>query len=598
MLAQARISKENGDVASYSGVIHHLPNLKELKTLREKTGNSIVFAIPFSQIQEKGSEYVAHGNEAIIALEVKEKVIHTRKAIKTLLKGETPSLANKISPSIADETFQGLVSEIQEKEIASGNLSQVILSRRFNGKLENMNSSIGNEIYHQLLSQRGQYMTFFLNDGERSLMAATPERHLEIRDGKVVMNPIAGTMPKGDFNNFEERLGEFLKDKKETNELYQVLDEELKMMARICPKGGKVSGPFLRETGAVIHTEYLLEGISAIEATEALHHSFHAPTLVGGPLASASQAIKRHESNSREYYGGEVGILHSDGSLDSGIGIRMADIKKDGSFLVQAGAGIVKDSDPKGEANETRAKAAGMLGVIQGNGVTSEPYLKKLNKNDLNTLLKNRNAHLSHFHLENQENLCEIETLKNKQITIINNEDDFAYMIGHMTTHMGAQVEVIDTLNYSPEKCSADIVILGPGPGDINDPKNERMVKLLKITNDLHNKGRSTLGICLGHQALSRQLGMEVVKQDAPTQGMQKTINLYGKEQKVALYNSFSARGDSPDIDFVKDDNGNIMAMRQDGLEGLQFHPESVMSENGYGILKDSLVRLVGGKTI
>ena len=107
-------------------------------------------------------------------------------------------------------------------------------------------------------------MTFLFSDGRENIfLSATPEKHLSVTGTRVEMNPIAGTLRKmdpADTRIFHDRLSDFLNDPKESRELAQVLDEELKMMERICEGGGEITGPFLRQNGAVIHTEYLLSG--------------------------------------------------------------------------------------------------------------------------------------------------------------------------------------------------------------------------------------------------------------------------------------------------------------------------------------------------
>lgn len=98
------------------------------------------------------------------------------------------------------------------------------------------------------------------------------------------MNPIAGTLRKvdpADDRPLKVRLLEFLKDPKEIQELYHVLDEELKMMEVLCSEGGRIEGPFLRQNGAVIHTEYKLVGSrNTQKMIDSLRHTLHAPTLV------------------------------------------------------------------------------------------------------------------------------------------------------------------------------------------------------------------------------------------------------------------------------------------------------------------------------
>ncbi len=588
--------EKDGLVMRYQGTVHKLETLEELEALSKASGKKIAFALPFCLIRQRGKEYAAHGDEPIIAVEVFDEVKYARHQLREVLANTTIEVEGGITPSVDDDSFERQVEDVQER-IAEGEICQAIISRRFEGKFKDYSPEQLQELYRRLLEQRGQYMTILFHTNETSLVGASPERHLEISGEKVVMNPIAGTLPKGDLEDFEERLIEFLEDKKEINELYQVLDEELKMMARNCPKGGKISGPSLRETGVVIHTEYLLEGLDGVKATRALRNTLHAATLVGGPLPRASRMIYEHETDSRRYYGGEIGVLEPNGDLDSAIAIRVAEVFPDGHFAVQAGAGIVCDSVPKKEAIETKMKANGALKAITGGAKQTEVrYLDQVDQTRVNELLQRRNEFLSHFHLDEQSELPPVEELTGKKIVIVNNEDDFAYMLGHMAQKMGCEVEVVDTFIFDPENPGGDIVILGPGPGDINDEDDERMQKLLSHVDILGENDFPTLGICLGHQAVAKQRGMSVEKRDFPTQGMQKEIDLYGKRERVGFYNSYVVRGDNPKFECSKDDEGEVTAMRIKNMIGYQFHPESVMTQNGYKLLREAFLRLVGGE--
>ncbi len=103
-----------------------------------------------------------------------------------------------------------------------------------------------------------------------------------------------------------------------------------------------------------------------LDSLDALRQTLHAPTLVGSPEESASHIIQKYENQSRGYYGGEIGILKPDGTLDTAILIRMAHIRKNGDVTIQAGAGLKLDSDPLKEAQECQAKKAGMERAITG----------------------------------------------------------------------------------------------------------------------------------------------------------------------------------------------------------------------------------------
>ena len=138
-------------------------------------------------------------------------------------------------PVQSDETYIRKVEEIQKNEISAGNICQMIFSRILLSDLTSDMTLGALTTYRNLLVQKGQYMTFLFSDGRENIfVSATPEQHLSVDGDTIMMNPIAGTLPKGDTETLRDRLAEFLSDPKEINELAQVLDEELKMMERIC----------------------------------------------------------------------------------------------------------------------------------------------------------------------------------------------------------------------------------------------------------------------------------------------------------------------------------------------------------------------------
>ncbi|MEK7557621.1 MAG: chorismate-binding protein, partial [Patescibacteria group bacterium] len=583
--AYAMVEK-NGEVVCYEGKLHELMQLDEVQDLRDNLECPLVFVNPFRTIRERGSGFRARGDEPILVLETFTTKTFSREYFLKKLKrdtvGDLIELEGEIIPSVSDEDFAMQVWQIQNEEIAGGNASQIVLSRKFRGQIKNMSSIMYFVLYKRLLELTGQYMTFLFNvNDEYAFIGATPECHLRIQNKKVVMNPIAGTLRKTTSSNFKEELENFLKDKKEINELFQVLDEELKMMAKICPKDGEIIGPKLRETGSVIHTEYELVGErdnNNTSAIVALRETLHAPTLVGSPIESASRIIDRYEQDSRGYYGGQYGVYKPNGDLDSAIFIRTAKLSINGEFIVQAGAGIVKDSIPFKEAQETTAKANGFLNSLKDVS-NRKNYLTNVGSDWVENLLRKRNIHLSFFHLKKQTKCKEVAGLKKVRITVVNNEDNFALMLAHMVRHLGCQVEVMDTFQFDPNKCDSDIIVLGPGPGDINDTNNPRIQKLRLITKQLIDNQIPILGVCLGHQALAVEMGMKVSRLE-PMQGVQAKIRVLGRPEYLGFYNSFFVEAENLPSGFEvsSDIKDRIMAMRSKKIISLQFHPESVMS--------------------
>jgi phenazine biosynthesis protein phzE len=160
----------------------------------------------------------------------------------------------------------------------------------------------------------------------------------------------------------------FLTDAKEVDELFMVVDEELKLMSAICPAGGRVVGPYLKPMSKVTHTEYLLEGLTEADPRDVLRRTMFAPTVTGAPMENACAVIARRERRPRGYYAGVMALFEpgvgGSWDLDAPIMIRTAYVSPDGDVSVPAGATLVRHSDPLSEVAETRTKAAGVLAAI------------------------------------------------------------------------------------------------------------------------------------------------------------------------------------------------------------------------------------------
>lgn len=587
--------EKNGTLHHYQGEFHRLKTLDQLAETQASHSGSTAFVVPFCAARENQME--VQGNEDVLALSIKKERTLSVTEIDALTQDGVIAFKEKFQPTISDLDFATEVKKIQQEEIGQGTACQVVFSRKFEGQLESMSPQLPLMLFRRLLQQQGQYMTFLFSDGEgHYFVGASPERQLEIHDETVIKNPIAGTMPKTSPQEFVAHLDGFLQDEKEINELSQILDEELKIMSQICPRGGKIMGPFLRESGAVIHTEYHLVGHSKKSAIHALKISLHAPTLVGSPLESAFRIIAKREAGSRRYYGGEIGIIDNKGDMYSAIMIRTAEIFSDGRIVIQAGAGIVRDSDPQKEAAETSAKAAGLMQALNSDTSTTGKFLIPELLEKVNQSLLERNRSFSSFHFEDQIGHRDLSNLHQGRITIINNEDNFAHIIGHITRYLGYETRVEDTFDYDPINDTSDMVILGPGPGDINDSDNPRIQRLIQITNMLAVRNTPTLGICLGIQAMAKCMGMPVKPEAIPTQGLQLEIDLFGKTERVGMYNSFSPLAENVPRGFEVsvNDSNRVMALRSENIYGFQFHVESAMTQNGLDILSEAIDALMG----
>jgi len=427
-------------------------------------------------------------------------------------------------------------------------------------------------------------------------------------EGRVKMNPISGTFRKSNKpqlrKDFKKELLAFLRDQKEINELFMVVDEELKMMAKMCDQGGTIVGPILKEMSRPVHSEYLLAGKSSKDIFELFKDSMYAATVVGSPVENACNIIKKYSSRSRRYYGSAMMLVgrDEDGNdfLDSPITIRTAEIDLGGNLNFSVGATLVRDSNPSEEVLETEFKAMALVSSIvpQQQVPPREPMLHKLyNDDDIIETLVQRNQNLSNFWFFQQEqNLKFVQNKKPIKITIIHNEDDFVFMLQHLLHAFGIVTHVEHFSTYDAAQDDSAITILGPGPGNPNDDGSEKIQINMDIAKHLLESNKKSIFVCLGHQILCRQLGFTVLRKQVPLQGVQKKIDLFGKKEIVGFYNTFVARHpENPgDLQISSDrETGEIHAIQAQNFNGFQFHPESILTKNGYTIIRESIQSLL-----
>jgi phenazine biosynthesis protein phzE len=167
---------------------------------------------------------------------------------------------------------------------------------------------------------------------------------------------------------------------------------------------------------------------------------------------------------------------------------------------------------------------------------------------------------------------------------------------------MGMEVDVVRYSSFDlADYTDHDLVVVGPGTGNPNDQTSEKMRKVVAVTEQLLAANRPFLSICLGHQVLCRVLGLEVKRKEETFQGVPKKIDFFGQPQIVGFYNTFSGFYHTTDANkpiSVSYDTktGEIYALkhREKNCIGLQFHPESILTQRGYEILKEAATALLG----
>ncbi|MGX6607075.1 anthranilate synthase family protein [Micromonosporaceae bacterium Da 78-11] len=567
-------------------------------------GRPTLAVIPYRQIAERGFDCVDDG-APLECLLVTERSVEPLGAFPAGPLGVTGGAFD-----LSDDEYGEIVERVLRDEIGHGEGANFVIHRVFEADVAGDPLAAARAAFGRLLAhEQGAYWTFLVHTGTRTLVGATPERHVSVADGITMMNPISGT-----FRNGSGRLLDFLRDPKEVEELYMVLDEELKMMATVAEHGGQVAGPYLKQMAHLTHTEYLLAGRGSLDVRDVLRETMFAPTITGSPVENACRVIARHEGRGRGYYAGVLALLDHDEAgrqtLDAPILIRTAEISPTGALRVPVGATLVRHSTAAGEVAETHTKAAGILAALGAAPGNPTPVRREADSPEVRAALAARNDDLARFWLDSRSpGALTVPALAGRTVVIVDGEDTFTAMLAHQLKALGLTVTVVPwhTANAGGGLSGAggglggaDLVVLGPGPGDPGNLADPKMAALHAVAAARLAAGRPLLAVCLGHQILSALLGLDLHRRDSPYQGVAHDIDLFGVIRRVGFYSSFSAicrtdAFDSPHgrVEVARDRlDDTVHALRGPGFAGVQFHPESVLSRDGVAILADLLPTL------
>jgi anthranilate synthase component I len=266
--------------------------------------------------------------------------------------------------NIGSEGYSAAVERAKEY-IRAGDVYQVVPSQRWSGPVPVEAFSI----YRGLRTVNPSPYMYFLEFEDFQIVGASPESLVKVNSRRVEQRPIAGTRPKAPTVEEDlERAQELLADEKERAEHVMLVDLGRNDLGRVC-EYGSVQVDELMAVESYSHVMHIVSSVSGtlrgeVTAMDALRASLPAGTLSGAPKIRAMQIIDELEPVKRGPYGGAVGYLSYTGDLDTCIYIRSA-LVKDGQVHVQAGGGIVADSDPDYEVRETEAKAHAVLAAIE-----------------------------------------------------------------------------------------------------------------------------------------------------------------------------------------------------------------------------------------
>ncbi len=289
-----------------------------------------------------------------------------RKLRTPLPPASTPPSAGKISFSsnVDRAMFEESVEKAKEY-VRAGDVIQVVLSQRFSADLT-VNPL---DIYRVLRTLNPSPYMFFLRLDDTLVVGASPEVMVRKEGKQVELRPIAGTRPRGKTRGEDERLElELLADPKECAEHVMLVDLGRNDLGRVC-RTGTVSVTELMVVERYSHVMHIVSNVQGElaggrDAFDVLRATFPAGTLSGAPKVRAMEIIDELEPVRREIYGGAVGYFSFSGNMDMAIAIRTL-VVKDGRIHLQAGAGLVADSDPATEYQETVNKARAVVKAIE-----------------------------------------------------------------------------------------------------------------------------------------------------------------------------------------------------------------------------------------
>jgi para-aminobenzoate synthetase component 1 len=264
--------------------------------------------------------------------------------------------------------YLAAVERVRE-HIRAGDVYQANLSQRFHARSRRSNP----DLYRALRARSPAPFGAILEFGPRAVLSVSPERFLELRDGRVLTRPIKGTRPRGADPAADARLREeLLESPKDDAELAMIVDLERNDLGRVCETGSvRVVAPKTLEVhSTVFHLSATIEGRlrAGLGPVDLLRAAFPGGSVTGAPKIRAMEIIDDLEPTRRAFYTGAIGMIGYDGSLNLSIAIRTL-LREGEDVWFQAGGGIVADSDPEAEYEETLTKARALRAALAEEGI-------------------------------------------------------------------------------------------------------------------------------------------------------------------------------------------------------------------------------------
>jgi anthranilate synthase component I len=341
----------------------HLPDVRLLRprtlVIYDNLKKEIFYIVNVFN-DEKIKNYVKKYEE--IKIELSKLLIQSTLKILNNSSKKTNKII-KVKSNTSKNKFIKMVNKAK-KYIKLGDIFQVVLSQRFEAKLTKKPL----DIYKKLRITNPSPFMFFFNFNDFQIIGASPEILVRLRDNKITVRPIAGTRPRG--KTIKEDLyyeKDLLKDKKELSEHLMLLDLGRNDAGKVSKINSvKVTESFIIERYS--HVMHIVSNVigeynKKISKFKSMLAGFPAGTVSGAPKIRAMEIIDELESTKRKVYAGSIGYFSANGEFDTCIALRTA-VAKNKKFYVQAGAGIVADSKPINEYEETVNKAKALINAL------------------------------------------------------------------------------------------------------------------------------------------------------------------------------------------------------------------------------------------
>jgi anthranilate synthase len=461
------------------------------------------------------------------------------------------------------------VVEDARERFARGDLFEVVPSHVFYGRCASPAA------FYELLRRRNPApyeFLFNLGEGEY-LVGASPEMYVRVTGDRVETCPIAGTIARGE-DTLEDaaNIATLLGSAKEESELTMCTDVDRNDKARVCVPGSvQVIGRRQIEMySRLIHTVDHIEGRlrPGFDAFDAFLTHMWAVTVTGAPKAWAMQFIEDHEDTPRRWYGGAVGKIGFDGSMNTGLTLRTAHIT-DGVAAVRAGATLLYDSVPAAEEKETQIKARALLETLDEASRIAASQATAPREPAVSPSASGDYA---------------------PRVLLVDHQDSFVHTLGDYFRQQGADVTTL-RFGFPPELLDAyapDLVVMSPGPGR---PADFGCAALL---DEVYARHLPTFGVCLGLQAMVEHAGGTLSLLPEPAHGKPGLVRVAGGSLLAGLPAEFTAgryhslyapagevRGGFAVTAATQD--GVVMAIEDQaaGRWAVQFHPESILTASG-----------------